>query len=143
MKHAVGDRIRPGFTLIELLCVMTIITVLAGLVLGPTSRALRKARAMKWANEAPVQLRLTVAQLQTHFQGKPTFPPVTLPYLETNGLLAPAQIRFLKDRRVTFIPFAGSDPDEKVVISVQLEKGFLTEGGVLIETKGQITKPAG
>jgi hypothetical protein len=87
-----------------------------------------------------VQLRTTVRQLRTHFQGKQTFPLVTLQDIETRGLLGPFQLDFLKDRRVTFIPFAGSDPDEQVVISVQLEKGFLTDGGVLTETKGRITK---
>jgi prepilin-type N-terminal cleavage/methylation domain-containing protein len=141
MKHVQRGSIRRGFSLIELLCVMAIITVLAGLVLGPASRALRKVRAEKWADDAEVQVQTTVRQLRTHFQGKQTFPRVTLQHLETNGLVGPVQLDFLKDRRVTFIPFAGSDPDEQVVIRVQLEKGFLTDGGVLIETKSRITKP--
>ena len=130
-----------GFTLIELLCVMAIITVLVALLMGPASRALQKARAMRWANDAEVQLDLTVEQLQRHYQGKPSFPPVTLADLEARGLLGPVQIEFLKDPRVTFTPFSSADPDEKIVICVQLQKGFLTGGGVLTATKGWISKP--
>jgi hypothetical protein len=55
----------------------------------------------------------------------------------------PSQLRFLKDRRVTFIPFVGADPDEQVVIEVRLESGFLVEAGQLTATKGEITKPPG
>jgi hypothetical protein len=51
------------------------------------------------------------------------------------------QQSFLRDRRVTFFPFAGSDPDDKIVILVRLESGFLTEAGTLTDTKGAITKP--
>lgn len=37
--------IRAGLTLIELLCVIAIIMVLAGLLLGPASRVLRRVCA--------------------------------------------------------------------------------------------------
>jgi prepilin-type N-terminal cleavage/methylation domain-containing protein len=140
MKCVRNRETGSGFTLIELLCVMAIIMVLAALLLGPASRALQKARAMRWANEADAQLNLTVEQLQRHYQGKPSFPLVTLPDLEVRGLLGPVQIEFLKDSRVTFTPFCSADPDDKIVINVQLEKGFITNPGVLVATKGWITK---
>jgi prepilin-type N-terminal cleavage/methylation domain-containing protein len=133
------QRIRAGLTLIELLCVIAIILVLAGLVLGPASRALHRVRADKWAEDSAIRLQATVEQLQKHFQGKHDFPPVMLENIETEHLVGPAELGFLKDRRVTFIPFAGSDPDEKVVIRVELERGYLTEGGFQTETKGAIT----
>jgi len=127
--------------LVELLCVIAIITVLAALVLGPASRALQKTRADQWAEQAGVTLESIVNKLQKNYQGKPTFPPVTLADLETSGILNPAQIRFLKDPRVTFTPFTGADSEDKVVVSVQLEAGFWNGGGALTATKGQITKP--
>ncbi len=136
-----GRRWTAGFTLIELLCTIALIMILAGLLLGPVSRALHRARAMKWGNEAPVLLDATVSQLRRHFQGQTGFPPVTLTILENAHLVDPAQLRFLKDRRVTYTAFAGSDPDGLVVILVRLEPGFLTEAGELTATKGDITKP--
>ena len=56
-------------------------------------------------------------------------------------LVGPAQLRFLKDGRVTFVPFAGAGPDELVVILVRLDPGILTDAGLLTETKGAITAP--
>ena len=50
-------------------------------------------------------------------------------------------LRFLKDRRVTFFPFAGADPDEQVVIDVRLARGLLVEGGHLTATQGEMTQP--
>jgi prepilin-type N-terminal cleavage/methylation domain-containing protein len=143
MKQLKAHRQSAGVTMLELLCVIALITILAGLLLGPVSQALRRARAMKWGYEAPALLESTVSQLRKHFQGKKDFPPVTLASLETGSLLDPSQLRFLKDRRVTFVPFAGADPDEQVVIEVRLGSGFLVEAGQLTATKGEITKPPG
>jgi len=131
MKQFKVHRQSAGFTMLEILCVIALITILAGLLMGPVSRALRRARAMKWGHEAPVLLDSTVSQLKKHFQGKTGFPPVTLTSLETAGLLEPSQLRFLKDRRVTFVPFAGDHPDDQIVIEVRLERGFLRDRGEL------------
>lgn len=141
MKPTIVRTGSAGVTLIELLCVFALITILAGLLLGPVSRALRNARAMQWGDQAPALLASTVSQLKTHFQGRSNFAPVTLTAVETGRLLDPSQLRFLKDRRVTFIPFAGTDPDDQIVILVRLERGFLVEAGQLTATKGDITNP--
>jgi prepilin-type N-terminal cleavage/methylation domain-containing protein len=141
MKRSEAHRQSAGVTLLEVLCSIVLITILAALLLGPVSRALRRARAMKWGDQAPVLLESTVSQLKKCFQGKTDFPPVTLAALEVGSLLEPSQLQFLKDRRVTFVPFAGADPDEQVVIKVRLEPGFLVEAGQLTATKGEITKP--
>ena len=130
-----------GLTLIELLCVMAIISLLATLLLGPAMRVLQKVRADAWADKAMTDLRLTVTQLRTHFQGRVDFPEVTLDGIESMGLVQPGQLRFLKDPQVTFTPFAGADPDDQVVIKVRLQWGFLTDLSHLEATKGEITRP--
>jgi hypothetical protein len=134
------ERTQTRLTLIELLCTIAIILVLAGLVLGPASHVLRRVRADKWGEDSSAHLQATVEQLRKHFQGKHGFAPVTLERIETDRLLGSSELEFLKDRRVTFIPFADSDPDDKVVIRVEVERGYLTEAGVRVETKGEITR---
>jgi prepilin-type N-terminal cleavage/methylation domain-containing protein len=131
-----------GLTLIELLCVMAIILILTTLALGPAMRVLQKVRADDWAEKAMSDLQLTVAQLHAHFRGRVEFPEVTLEAIESMRLVQPTQLRFLKDPQVTFIPFAGSDPDEQVVIKVRLRKGFFTDLNQLEATKGEITRPS-
>jgi type II secretory pathway pseudopilin PulG len=134
------QRSRAGVTVVELLCVIAIILVLAGLLLGPASRILQRVRADQWADRAAVHLQATVEQLQTHCRARPDFPLLTLERLQSERLLGSAELDFLKDRRVTFTPFAGSDSDEKIVIRVELQRGYLTEPGVLTETKGDLAR---
>lgn len=140
VKRVPRDLPVQGFTLLELLCVMAIITVLASLLLGPACRVLQRVRADQWSEDASTLLRSTVSQLNQHFQGERQFPLVTLERIEAKRLFGPTELRFLKDRRVTFIPFDGSDPDDKIVIRVQLRSGFLTDGGQLTESKEAITR---
>ena len=128
-----------AFSLLELLCAISIIVLLAGLLLGPVSRIFGRVVADKWADQASFLLHQTVSHLNQQFQGLDKFPLVTIEGLEAQGLLKPDELRFLKDRRVTFVPFAGSDPDDKIVIAVQLKRGFLTDEPALIERKEAIT----
>ena len=130
-----------GLTLIELLCVMAIISVLAALILGPAMRVLQRVRADQWAERAMVDLSSTVSQLRTRFQGLTDFPPVTLDMVESMSLVKSPQLRFLKDPQVTFTPFAGTDPDELIVIKVRLRRGFWTDLRQLEARKGDITRP--
>jgi prepilin-type N-terminal cleavage/methylation domain-containing protein len=133
-------RLSSGFTLLELLCVISIIIVLASLLLGPALRVLGRVLADQWYDQASYHLAETVSQLNQHFQGADDFPPVTRASIEAEGLLKPAELQFLKDRRVSFVPFRGSDPGDKIVIYVRLRHGFLTEGNELFETKESITR---
>lgn len=135
-----GQRTHAGLTLLELLCVIAIILVLAGLVMRPAARALQRARADKWAADAEIRLQATVEQLQQHLQGKVDFAPVTLGRIEAEHMVGPLELKFLKDSRVTFTPFAGADPEEKVVIQVELQRGHWTDPGQATETKGAIVQ---
>lgn len=141
MTMRIQSQRRSGVTLLELLCVIAIITVIAGLLLGPAARILKKMRADQWSNRASEELRLVVQQLRSQFRGREDFPAVTLERMASENLVGAAQLSFLRDRRVTFAPFAGSDADDKVVICVVLEAGFFDDGGVLTETKGAIANP--
>lgn len=103
------------------------------------STILRKVRADQWSDRASEDLRTTVEQLRRHFQGRTDFSVVTYDWIASSNLVGAAQLRFLTDRRVTFFPFTGADPDDTIVIRVRLERGFLMDGGFLTETKGAIT----
>lgn len=129
-----------GVTLIELLCALAIIAVLATLLLGPAGRALGKARAMQWNNRAEVLTGEITDRLRTVFAGQKEFRRVNLTDLERDGVLLGSQVRFLRDPRVTFNPFAGTDPDELPVIQVRLKPGFLDSGGSLVVDKGELTR---
>jgi prepilin-type N-terminal cleavage/methylation domain-containing protein len=140
MKLPIRSEPARGFSLLELLCVSSIILVLASLMLGPVSRVLGRVLADKWYDQASNLLPETVSELNQRFQGLDDFPLVTLDRIEAEGILKPRHLQFLKDRRVTFVPFAGSDPGDKIVIYVQLKRGFWTEGNQLMEQKEAITR---
>jgi hypothetical protein len=65
---------------------------------------------------------------------------MTLETLEADGTLHPGQIRFLKDRRVTFAPFSGASPGSLVIVSVRIDAGFLTDAGTRTLQKEEITR---
>lgn len=128
-------------TLVELLCVIAIIAVLAALLLGPVGRAMKNARAMQRADTAERQTNLVVEELRRFLGVRENYPLLTLDGLAGTGALGPEQVRFLRDKRVTFTPFSGADPDETVIISVQLESGFLTSSGAITVTKARLKPP--
>lgn len=140
MRSPQANRDLAGYTLIELLCVMAIIMILATLACGPASRALMRVRADQWAEKAQIHLDAATVQLNQRFAGKKSFPAVTLQRIEAEKWVGPSELEFLKDRRVTFLPFAGSDPDDKFVIIVELKRGFWTEARLLTTTKGELTR---
>ncbi len=132
---------RTAVTLIELLCTIAIIAVLATLLLGPVGRALRNARNMQWADQSENHANAVVQQLRTFLGDRQDFPTLSLEALEGLNVFQSAEVRFLHDRRVTFVSIAGSDPDDKVFLSVRLESGFLTSSGFLTHTRGNLRPP--
>jgi prepilin-type N-terminal cleavage/methylation domain-containing protein len=136
-----GNRYRTAVTLIELLCVLTIIAVLATLLLGPASRALRNARNMQWADQSGARASAVVQQLRAFLGERQDFPLLSLEALESLHVFSSAEVRFLHDSRVAFTPVAGSDPDEKIFLSVRLDPGFLTSAGAMTHTRGELRPP--
>jgi type II secretory pathway pseudopilin PulG len=120
------------------LCVIGIIALLATLLLGPVGRALRNARNLQWADQAGSHAHAVIQQLRNFIGEHQDFPPLTLEALETLNVFPSAEKPFLHDKRVTFIPVAGKDPDEKVFLSVRLESGFLTPAGSMDYTRGEL-----
>jgi prepilin-type N-terminal cleavage/methylation domain-containing protein len=139
-----SDPVSPshrGVTLIELLCAIAIVAVLAGLLLGPVGRAMKRARAMQWGEFANREFGEVVQQMRKTFGGRTDYPRVTLPDLEALGLFNQAQMTFLHDSRVSFLPFAASDPEGQAVIQARIDGGFLTSAGTLIASKHDVTQP--
>lgn len=130
-----------GLTLIELLCVIAIIGILASLLLGPASRAMSRARDADWANKAYHQIELLVNSLQAHYQTRAVTKRLTPQELFDQGVIDEIQLGFLKDRRVRFVPFASADPDDLVVLQVQIPKSFLNDSTTERVLKVRITDP--
>ena len=131
-----------GVTLVELLCTMAIIAVLATMLLGPAGRAMSKARGMQWNNRAVATTAQITDRLRAMFAGQKAFRRITLEDLERDRVLPASDIGFLRDARVTFMPFAGDDPDGQPVIAVRLKPAFLGGGGDIVVTKGDLTREA-
>ena len=142
MQIGIQGRRSPGVTLIELMCVIAIIAILAGMLLGPAGRALSKMRAADWADKAQIQVNDIRDRLRKKYQGETDFPTVTLGQLEADGILLPSEIVFLHDKRVVFTPFGGADPTKLVVVAVRIAPGFFTDAGTLELTQGEIVEPA-
>ncbi len=124
-----------GVTLLEMLCAMAIILVLAGLILGPGARALQRLRADQWNDRASARLDDTVDQLRRHLAGQRAFGVVTLERIESNHWVSPLEMDFLRDRRVTFWPFSDSDGDGKIIIQVQIERGYWSGARKKVESR--------
>ena len=118
-------RTRRGFTLIELMCVLTIIAILVGLMLGPISRAYGKAKRLQWEMEAGTFVDRFHERLSERF-GKlgpeVKYPALTAQQLYQARIISSDLLRFLQDKRVEFLPFSSDTPDETVILAVKLSK---------------------
>ena len=120
---------------------MGIVAVLAGMWLGPAARILGKARAMQWADQATRHTGAIRQQLHKVLVGQKQFSRLTIEAMESSGWISAAQGRFLRDRRVHFTPFSGTDAEELPVIVVDIQSGLLTSSETLAIKKGELTSP--
>src|SRR5436190_8559305 len=115
-----------AFTLVELLCVVTIIGILAGLMLGPIARAHARARDFKWQGEYAILMNDFRDRLANRFAGQKSYPAFSADALYENGIIDLRLHDFLKDKRVEYFPFSSIDPDEMVILKVSVSKNSIS-----------------
>jgi prepilin-type N-terminal cleavage/methylation domain-containing protein len=113
-------RQKAGFTLVELLCVMAIILILAGLMLGPVMRAYRKAKNFAGENNGTELVYRFIEKLRTNLDAVPDHPPLTIDQLYDAGIIDSPLRTFLKDKSVQYFPFSSKAPDHTVVLQATL-----------------------
>jgi prepilin-type N-terminal cleavage/methylation domain-containing protein len=109
-----------GFSLIELMCVIAIILILVGLMMGPILRAYKKAKNFGWENDSYALTDRFTEKMRQHFGDAPEYPSFTAEQLYEAGMIDGALRSFLRDKRVKYYPFSSKSPDEFVVLEVNL-----------------------
>lgn len=128
-----------GVTLIELLCVLAIIGILVGLLLGPVGRALGRARALKWDMEIGTHLEHVAERVRAHAARHPVYRFQSVAELgEVVALSGPAR-RFLGSSQVRFHAFSHADPPERIVLEIGQTGQGGGGSGVLGVSKGYLT----
>jgi prepilin-type N-terminal cleavage/methylation domain-containing protein len=107
-----------GFSLIELMCVIAIILILVGLMMGPILRAYKKAKNFGWENDAHALTDRFTEKMRQHFGEAPEYPALTVEQLYEGGLIDNGLRTFLRDKRVKYFPFSSKSPDETVILQV-------------------------
>ena len=111
-----------GFSLIELMCVLSIILILVGMMLGPITRAYTKAKNFSWENESYQLTDRFIDRMKQHFGVAPEYPALTIEQLYEGGLIDSTLRNFLRDKRVQYFPFSSKSPEESVILHVQVTK---------------------
>jgi len=115
-------RKQSGFSLIELMCVLAIILILVGLMVGPIMRAYRKAKNFGWENDSYQLADRFADKMKLHFGAAPEFPALSPDQLYEGGIIDSSPRKFLGDKRVQFFPFSSKSPDEMVILHVSIAR---------------------
>jgi prepilin-type N-terminal cleavage/methylation domain-containing protein len=115
-------RKQSGFSLIELMCVIAIILILVGLMLGPIMRAYRKAKNFGWENDSYQLFDRFADKMKQHFGSAPEYPAFTADQLYEGGFIDAGLRNFLRDKRVQYFPFSSKSLDEAVILRVNIAK---------------------
>ncbi|MBI2947537.1 MAG: type II secretion system protein [Verrucomicrobia bacterium] len=113
---------RRGFSLIELLCVIAILAILASLLASSVLRAYRRVKQMQTSLEAPGLADLVEKKLKDFFAPKARFPAYTAEELHEHGVFDREMMRRIRARELIYYPFSSTDPDNKLIAEVLVEK---------------------
>ena len=116
-----------AFSLIELLCVMAIIAVLASLLLGAVGRAYQRVRTFAGDNDQAVHVDELRIKFSRYAADNPQFGPVTLDSMLQLCPVSSGCERFLRSKKVTFLPFSSATPDSTVVLTVKEGSKLIAE----------------
>jgi len=130
---------RAAVSLIELLCVMAIIDILAGLLLGSVGRAYKRAKQFGQEMNEPAHVDELRTKVIAYAQAHPVFPRLSLDDLVRVTAINSRCERWLRSPEVEYMSFASSDPDEKVVLAVTRGEG--TKRFAQFYPKGWLCKP--
>jgi prepilin-type N-terminal cleavage/methylation domain-containing protein len=114
-----------GVTLIELLCVIAIIGILAAMLLGTISKAYMSARNKMWRFQADDLRERIKEHLSKYYQSHTNYPVLSVDDFYKNGVFDEPIRSFLRCPHVQYLPFAMSDPTNKVIF--QIDDDWLNE----------------
>ncbi len=130
---------RRAFSLIELLCVMAIIGILVGLMLGPVGRAFRKARGFKAGMETPAHVERLTDGMRKFAAAHAAWSCPDLEALLTFAKPGGPTERWIKGAQATLVPFRHDTPADAIVLTLDLPAGSSDKVLRYAFTKGDLT----
>ena len=102
---------------------LAIIGVLAALLSGATGRAYQRVKSFAGEVNSSAHLDELRTRISAYAAKNPDFPPLTLEDVVKNFGLSSGCVRFLRSKEVTFHDFSARDPDDQIVILINLPQG--------------------